>query len=231
MVKLVDQTGDGEVNAEDRVVLGNTQADVQGGFGLNFHIGGEKWGKFDLSAQFTYSVGNEVLNLSALDYGTIFDKSKLRNNTADVAYGSRYSLFRADGGFVPADYVGSDGKVSGDGYAAMVAALAVYNANATTANPISDNIALTDKYVEDASFLRLSALTIGYTLPEKWMKKAYIKTARIFFSGSNLFCVTPYTGADPEVDTRSKINPLATGVDFSAFPKSRAFNFGINLSF
>lgn len=231
MVKLVDQTGEGTVDTEDRVVLGNTQADVQGGFGLNFHIGGDKWGKFDLSAQFTYSVGNEVLNLSALDYGTIFDKSKLRNNTADVAYGMRYSLFRADGGFIPSDYVGSNGKVAGDEYAAMVAALATYNANATTANPISDNVALTDKYVEDASFLRLSALTIGYTLPEKWMKKAYIKTARVFFSGSNLFCVTPYTGADPEVDTRSKINPLATGVDFSAFPKSRAFNFGVNLSF
>jgi TonB-linked SusC/RagA family outer membrane protein len=231
MVKLVDQTGEGTVDAEDRVVLGNTQADVQGGFGLNFHIGGDKWGKFDLSAQFTYSVGNEVLNLSALDYGTIFDKSKLRNNTADVAYGMRYSLFRADGGFIPSDYIGSNGKVAGDEYAAMVAALATYNANATTANPISDNVALTDKYVEDASFLRLSALTIGYTLPEKWMKKAYIKTARVFFSGSNLFCVTPYTGADPEVDTRSKINPLATGVDFSAFPKSRAFNFGVNLSF
>jgi len=79
--------------------------------------------------------------------------------------------------------------------------------------------------------LRLSSLTIGYSLPDAWLKKAYIKTARIFFTGSNLFCATKYTGADPEVDTRSKINPLATNVDFSAFPKSRAFNFGINLSF
>ena len=231
MVRIVDQNGDGEINDADRVVLGNTQADFQGGFGLSFNIGGEKWGKFDLNAQFTYSYGNEVLNLSALDYGTIFDKSKLRNNTADIAFGMRYSLFRADGGFIPSDYLGTDGKVSGEGYAAMTAALAAANANAVTANPISDNIALTDKYVEDASFLRLSSLTIGYSLPERWLKKAYIKTARIFFTGSNLFCVTPYSGADPEVDTRSKINPLATGVDFSAFPKSRAFNFGLNLSF
>ena len=232
MVKLKDQNGDGVINDEDRVVLGNTQADVQGGFGLNFHIGGEKWGKFDVNAQFTYSVGNEVLNLSALDYGTIFDKSKLRNNTANVAYGQRYSLFRADGGFIPADFgVDGDGFVSGDNYGALVGALAAANAGAVTANPISENIALTDKYVEDGSFLRLSSLTVGYSLPDRWLKKAYIKTARIFFTGSNLFCVTKYSGADPEVDTRSKINPLATGVDFSAFPKSRAFNFGINLSF
>ena len=231
MTKIVDQNGDGVINDEDRVVLGNTQADIQGGFGINFNIGGEKWGKVDLSAQFTYSVGNEVLNLSALDYGTIFDKSKLRNNTADVAYGMRYSLFRENGTFIPSEHVGASGKVEGEDYAAMAAALAGANAGARTANPISDNIALTDKYVEDASFLRLSSLTVGYSLPDRWISKAYIKTARIFFTASNLFCVTPYSGADPEVDTRSKINPLATGVDFSAFPKSRAFNFGINLSF
>ena len=231
MVKLVDQNGDGVIDAEDRVILGNTQPDIQGGFGLNFHIGGDKWGKVDMSAQFTYSVGNEVLNLSALDYGTIFDKSKLRNNTADLAYGKRYSLFEANGSFIPAGYVGADGTVSGENYATMTAALAAANANVLTANPISDNIALTDKYVEDASFLRLSSFTIGYSLPDRWIKKAYIKTARIFFTGSNLFCVTNYSGADPEVDTRSKINPLATGVDFSAFPKSRSFNFGLNLSF
>lgn len=231
MTKLVDQNGDGEINDLDRVVLGNTQPDIQGGFGINFNIGGEKWGKFDLSAQFTYSYGNEILNLSALDYGTIFDKSKLRNNTSNIAYGMRYSLFNADGTFIPSGYVGGSGKVEGDDYAAMTAALAAANANVRTANPISDNIALTDKFVEDGSFLRLSTLTIGYSLPEVWLKKAYIKTARIFFTGSNLFCATKYSGSDPEVDTRSKINPLATGVDFSAFPKSRAFNFGINLSF
>ena len=231
MVKIVDQNGDGVINDKDRVVLGNTQPVIQGGFGLNFHIGGEKWGKVDLNAQFTYKYGNEVLNLSALDYGTIFDKSKLRNNTANVAYGKRYSLFQADGVFIPSNHVGASGKVEGDDYAELVAALAAANQGAVTANPISENIALTDQYVEDASFLRLSSLTIGYSLPDRWLKKAYIKTARIFFSGSNLFCVTPYSGSDPEVDTRSKINPLATGVDFSAFPKSRAFNFGINLSF
>ena len=231
MLKIKDQNGDGVINDEDRVILGNTQADVQGGFGLNFHIGGDKWGKFDMSAQFTYSIGNEVLNLSALDYGTIFDKSKLRNNTADIAYGKRYSLFRADGSYIPSEFVGSDSNVSGDNYVNMANALAAANAGAVTANPISDNIALTEKYVEDGSFLRLSALTIGYSLPDRWLKKAHIQTARIFFSGSNIFCATKYSGADPEVDTRSTINPLATGVDFSAFPKSRAFNFGINLSF
>ena len=233
MVKIVDQNGDGVINDEDRVILGNTQPIIQGGFGLSFNIGGDAWGKVDVSTQFTYSVGNKVLNLSALDYGTIFDKSKLRNNTADLKYGSRYTLFNEDGSYIPDAYAQKAGgaKVDGALYAAMAAAINSHNANAKTANPISDNIALTDKYVEDASYLRMASLTIGYSLPDRWIKKAYIQKLRIFFSGSNLFCVTKYSGADPEVDTRSKINPLATGVDFSAFPKSRSFNFGLNLSF
>lgn len=232
MVKIVDQNGDGVINDEDRVILGNTQAVVQGGFGLTFNIGGDAWGKFDVSTQFTYSIGNKVLNLSALDYGTIFDKSKLRNNTADVAFGSRYTLFNADGTYIPDGFsADASGRISGAQYDLMAAAINSHNSNAKTANPISDNIALTDKYVEDGSYLRMSSLTVGYSLPDRWLKKAYIQKLRIFFSGSNLFCATKYSGADPEVDTRSKINPLATGVDFSAFPKSRAFNFGMNLSF
>ena len=157
MAKIVDQNGDGVIDDADRIVLGNTQPVVQGGFGLNFNIGGDKWGKVDMSAQFSYSVGNKVLNLSALDYGTIFDKSKLRNNTANVSYGTRYSLFRADGSFIPSGFIGSNGTVSGENYSALIAELAAANAGANIANPISDNIALTDKYVEDVAHHRLLA--------------------------------------------------------------------------
>jgi hypothetical protein len=105
------------------------------------------------------------------------------------------------------------------------------NAGATVASPIQENAALTSNVVEDGSYLRLQSLTVGYSLPDKWLRKAYITKARIFFTASNLFTVTNYSGSDPEVDTGSKRNPLAVGIDWSAYPKSRAFNFGINLSF
>ena len=121
--------------------------------------------------------------------------------------------------------------VFGNNYNALASLLDEANANASAANPVSEKLALTDKYVEDASFLRMSSLTVGYTLPDKYMKKAYIQKLRVFFTASNIFCVSNYSGLDPEVDTRTKYNPLATNVDFSAFPKSRAFNFGLNLSF
>jgi hypothetical protein len=118
-----------------------------------------------------------------------------------------------------------------DGYNQMAAEINARNAGKDMASPYNSTLALTDKYVEDASFLRLSSLTFGYTLPEKYMKKAYIQKLRVFFTASNVFCATKYSGFDPEVDTRSKDNPLAIGVDYSAYPKSRTFNFGLNLSF
>ncbi len=232
MVKIVDVTKDGKIDSDDMTKLGNTLPVVNGGFGLNFFIGGDKWGKVDLSANFTYSVGNDVVNFAALDYSTVCNSSRGRNLLASVGYGQRYSLFDADGNFLHNYAAAYSGNIlSGDAYNAMAAYVDEMNAGAKVANPYSSSLVMTDKYVEDASFVRLSSLNIGYSLPSKWIKKAHISNLRIFFSATNLFVATKYSGLDPEVDTRSKYNPLAIGVDYSAFPKSRGFNFGLNLSF
>ncbi|MCQ2335032.1 MAG: TonB-dependent receptor [Paludibacteraceae bacterium] len=230
MTKLVDTNNDGQLNSEDITKIGCTMPKFNGGFGLNFNIGGENWGKMDMSAQFNYSYGNQVLNMSGLDYSSIVGSTRMRNLTAAYGYAQRYTLFDQNGQFLHGhQYTGR--TLDGDSYQEMAAKVSAANANAVVANPASENLVLTDNFVEDASFLRLSALTIGYSLADKWIKKAHMSKCRIFFTASNLFCLTNYSGSDPEVDTRSKINPLATGVDFSAFPKSRAFNFGLNLSF
>ena len=235
--------------SNERVLLGNTQPVFNGGFGLNFNIGGENWGRFDVATQFTYSYGNKVLNLSALDYTTIIGNTLTRNCLNTISLGNRYSMFRMgatefeyipdaagttniDGSQVSGGTAGTPvAVVQGADYAALASLLAANNTNANAANPAMDMFAVTDKYVEDASFLRMSSLTIGYTLPDKYLKKAYIQKLRVFFTGANLFCVTNYSGSDPEVDTRSNYNPLTQNVDFSAFPKNRSFNFGLNLSF
>ncbi len=233
MTKLATTTDEDGNEVVERTVLGNTTPVINGGFGISAFVGGDKWGKFDFNCQFTYSYGNDVLNLSALDYSTIFQKTMYRNSIADVAYGKRYSLYSKEDGYLLNNVTATSGSNYAEGaeYEAIKSMLAEQNANATTANPISDNIALTDKFVEDASFLRLSSLTFGYSLPQDALRKAHINNIRIFFTASNLFCATKYSGSDPEVDTRSKNNPLTPGVDFSAFPKNRAFNFGLNLSF
>ena len=170
--------------------------------------------------------------MTGLDYSTVCSSTKNRNLLAAYGYGQRYSLFDEKGTFMPLDNVVMTGnQITGDDFVKMAMRVDEANAGAKVANPYCNTPVLLDTYVEDASFLRLSSINLGYTLASKWTKKAHISNLRIFFSSSNLFCVSKYSGLDPEVDTRSKNNPLAVGVDFSAFPKSRSFNFGVNLSF
>ena len=108
--------------------------------------------------------------------------------------------------------------------------LASVNANTTMWSPFIGQAVLTDWAMEDASFLRLQSATIGYTFPEKWMSKIHVRKLRIYVTGTNLFCLTKYSGYDPEVNTR-RTTPLTPGVDYSAYPKSRGFVAGINLTF
>lgn len=75
-----------------------------------------------------------------------------------------------------------------------------------------------DYTIQDASYLRLSALTLSYNLPEKLLGKWHVEKLRVYATGSNLFCITKYKGLDPE-----------TG-DFG-YPPSRLFVFGLNLGF
>ena len=74
------------------------------------------------------------------------------------------------------------------------------------------------RYVENASYLKLRNLTIGYTLP---IKESFPLKVRVFATASNLFTITPYTGYDPEV---------ASGTDTGAYPSARSFVFGIDLT-
>ena len=219
-----------KLKSTEMVKLGNTMPIVSGGFNVNGFVGGDEWGKIDLSANFTYSIGNDVVNMTALDFSTINSSTKNRNLLAMYGYGQRYSLFDNNGQMIGRSIITTT-DVTGEQYNQLAAAIEEANVGATIANPYSQYSVLTDKFVEDGSYLRLASLNVGYSLPERWISKAKMIKARVFFSATNVFVATKYSGADPEVDTRSGINPLAVGVDFSAFPKSRSFNFGINLAF
>lgn len=85
------------------------------------------------------------------------------------------------------------------------------------------------RFIEDGSFVRLDNLSLGYNFS---LPKLYISNARVFVSAQNLFVITGYSGADPEVNSeisRTGVAPL--GVDYLSNPKARTFSMGINLSF
>ena len=86
-----------------------------------------------------------------------------------------------------------------------------------------------DYWLENASFFRLQSITLGYTLPSHLLKNFGINRLRVYATGENLFCLTGYTGVDPEV---SIDNLAEVGIDKgNIYPMPRTFSFGLNLSF
>ena len=114
-----------------------------------------------------------------------------------------------------------------------------YTGRWTVNNPTSDiprvgaDIAsmfvYSSRVVEDASFLRLRNVTLGYTLPRKVLRKMHFDTMRFYISGENLWTLTNYSGPDPEVSTRNSV--LTPGFDWSAYPRALGVTAGLSFTF
>ena len=85
------------------------------------------------------------------------------------------------------------------------------------------------RFIEDGSFLRLKNVTLGYTLPELITRRFHVSKLRIYATAQNLFCLTNYSGYDPEVNILN--SPLMPSFDWGAYPKSKVFTFGVELQF
>lgn len=90
--------------------------------------------------------------------------------------------------------------------------------------------AFSSRFIEDASFLRLSNITLGYTFKTSAIN--WLNRARIYITGNNLLVFTGYSGYDPEVNVDASENGVPSiGIDYTAYPKPKTFTFGINLQF
>lgn len=206
-LKLQDVNGDGSITIDDRTIIGNANPKHTGGFTINARIY-----NFDLSALFNWSYGNDVYNANKVEYTTTAQTFG-RNMISLAAEGVRWTNLR------------EDGTISND-----PAELEAMNANTTLWSPNMTRYVFSDWAVEDGTFLRLGTLTVGYNLPLALVKKARLQNLRFYATGYNLFCLTNYSGFDPEVSTRRK-TPLTPGVDYSAYPRSRMVVLGLNLNF
>jgi TonB-linked SusC/RagA family outer membrane protein len=104
-----------------------------------------------------------------------------------------------------------------------------------TTNDTNNNTRPSDFYVEDASYVRLRNLQLGYNLPTSILQKLKMSALRIYISGDNLLTVTGYSGFDPEVGTafnsnNGTFNILDTGIDKGFYPQMKTFAAGINVS-
>ena len=206
-LKLRDLNDDHAITEDDKTIIGDANPVHTGGFTLSGYYKG-----FDLSANFTWSYGNDIYNADKIEF-TSPTKYEFRNMITTMAEGKRWNNLN------------SDGTICND-----PAKLTEMNASTTMWSPFMKKSVFHSWAVEDGSFLRLNTLTIGYSLPQNLLKKVYISNLRVYFTGYNLFCLTNYSGFDPEVDTRRNYR-VTPGVDYSAYPKSRQYTFGVNLSF
>ena len=207
-LRNIDGSADNKVTSADRKVIGNTLADFAGGFSFSAF-----WKGFDFAANFAYMIGNDVYNANKIEFSSS-RKWNNRNLVEGMSLDKRWSVIDWTTGEMITD----------------PATLAAANSGKSMWSPFQQGAVLSDWAIEDGSFLRLQSVTLGYTLPETLTQKVYLKKVRFYVTGTNLFCLTGYSGYDPEVDTR-RATPLTPGVDYSAYPKSIGWVAGINLTF
>ena len=216
-VKFKDLDGDGKITTKDRTVIGNTNPRWQGGFGLS-----GQWKNWDFTANFTYMLDFDVYNGTAYALSSSSSSTSTYTNVlAEFNRDNRWCYTQNSGSHD--DYTtGPSSTVSKEEYAAINSGKSLWNPADLTTNTINSY------FVEDGSFVRLSDLTIGYTLPKKLTKAIHLSKVRAYVSASNLFIITGYSGYDPEVDIQSGLTP---SMDYNRYPRNRAFSFGLNVNF
>ena len=211
--KEVDANGnpvpDGKITSDDTYVFGSMTPPASGAINLQ-----ARWKHFDLTANFNFVLGGHIMNVQGLTnlYGS-----------KDNRFGANRLAFVKDC-FSP--YRWNNGELE---FVDDPTELAQMNANAKYWSPTSMVGMLVDRYLEDASFLRLRNLSIGYTLPTNIAKKIAMKSARIYFSATNLFTLTSYSGLNPEVSIGG--SSTTPGVDSGSYPIARTYTLGINVAF
>lgn len=223
-MKLKDLNGDGVIDVKDRTIIGKTLPKATGGFGLTANIKG-----FDISGFFNWSYGNDEYNSGKIVYNQLYQSNggSYLNMLSTMNSSDRFTYIDTQGTY------GTAGAVITD-----LTQLAEMNQNKTL---WSGNMSfggrkpvLTDWAVEDASYIRFSNLTIGYTVPMKQMKKSIVSNLRLYVTGTNLYLWTKYSGYDPDANnSRGKdgYQALTPGLDYSSYPKNRNFSFGVNATF
>ena len=215
-IKYKDLNGDGVINEDDRTIIGSPLPKFTYGWTNTF-----RYKNFDLNIFINGSYGNKVMNLT---------KRNLTN--MNTAWSNQHTdvLDRARLEPIDASIVYTDGSK----WYNHVENVRVANPDASLPRAIigdpNDNDRISDRYVEDGSYLRLKNLALGYTFPKKVLKSLGIENLRLYCNIQNLFTITGYDGYDPEIGV-STMSINVMGVDYGRYPSPTTYSFGLNMSF
>lgn len=213
VAKLKDLDGNGVINAADRQVIGSALPKHTGGFGFNTVYKG-----IDFSAMFNWVYGNDIYNTGKISFNQYY-RTTYGNLLNTMNYNNRFK------------YIDKAGNLITD-----LAQLDALNSDAKEWSPFSYGNAtpvFSSYAVEDGSFLRLNNISLGYSLPTKFISRVGMSKFRMYVTVYNAWLWTNYSGYDPEVSAtrNSSYSQLTPGVDYSAYPKSRNYTVGLNVTF
>ena len=221
-LKYEDLNHDGKIDESDRTDLGSPLPKFTFGWTNNF-----RYKDFDLSIFINGSYGNKVLNYNAI---TLTHMNSAWTNYTKSGVADRAQLVPIDAGKT------YDGTNNIWNWYDDITNIKVANSGTKTPrasiNDPNDNDRISDRYVEDASFIRVKNITLGYTFPKSLLKKIYVDNIRLYCNIQNLFTLTKYSGYDPEVGASTQdATGLTYGVDNGRYPSPVTYSFGINLTF
>ena len=192
-----DINHDGDINELDIVYLGSSLPKLTGGFGVKL-----KYDRLSLNLQFNYRYGNKVINYARMG---LENMSSINNQSRAVNWRWHNEGDNFDN-ILPRAYMH-------------------YTTNGT--NYTAYNYLGSDRFVEDASYLRLNYAQLSYSMDPKILKQWGMSTLSLYLTLNNVFCITKYSGADPEI---AQAGYAAAG-DNSRTPRSKSFTLGATIAF
>ncbi len=202
-VKFKDLNNDGRIDDNDQTIIGDPNPDFTFGFNNTF-----TYKNLELTVGLTGVCGGDILNVAR--YRTEAMNNQWDNQSVRV-------INRAQ---IGTDEAGNASLLNG--------------ASATTPRPalndINGNNRMSDRWIEDGSYLRIQNITLGYNLPQRWLKKCGFASIRVYATLQNVYTWTGYSGYDPEIGAFNQ-SALMQNYDVGRYPTPRMYTFGLNIGF
>ncbi|MBR1539097.1 MAG: SusC/RagA family TonB-linked outer membrane protein, partial [Bacteroidales bacterium] len=221
-LKFKDVNGDGLINENDRTNIGSPLPKFTFGWTNSF-----RFKNFDLSVFINGSYGNKILNYNLMGQGwngLVHMNSTWTNQHVMVADRARLEVI-------------DPYKTYTDGTAWYEDVTNVRVSNAGTMMPRpsiqdpNDNDRLSERYIEDGSYIRLKNISLGYTLPKNVLSRIKVDNIRLYLNVQNVYTLTRYKGFDPEVGASTQDSSgLTFGVDNGRYPSPMTCSFGLNIT-
>lgn len=211
-----DGKPDGIINEYDKTNLGSPMPKFTFGWTNTF-----RYKDFDLSIFINGSYGNKVMNYLGMQLTHM--NSAWENQLNSVTGRARLEPIDPDKVYPAVQYWYDDvTNVRVSNPEAVIPRASIQDPN--------DNDRISDRYVEDGSYIRLKNITLGYTFPSKLIKKFGINNLRLYANIQNLLTITGYDGYDPEIGASTQSTNVY-GLDYGRYPSPTVYSFGLNVSF